>query len=146
MSQRIGLASVVTLLVLAFAGCGDDGKGPGDDTGAASSSGAASSGATGEMTGGGTTGDTGGPTSSSSSTGPAPVCESAPGDSACTMCNNANCCAQIMNCQAEPACDCMTGCVTGVADISMCTQKCGTSKNFSPLSQCGLLNCVADCT
>lgn len=144
MSQPLGLASIVTLVVLAVVGCGDS-KGPGDDTGAASSSGGDAStggGATGGATGAGTDA----PTSSSSSTGEAPVCESAPDDSACTVCNNTNCCAQIMNCQAEPPCACMTDCVTSVADISMCTAKCGTSKNFSALSQCGLLNCVAECT
>jgi len=113
---------------------------------ATGSSGSSSSG---DATGGGST--TEAPTSSTGgstggSTGPAPMCEVTPDQTACAQCSNTNCCAQIEACQAEPACDCMTNCVTGLDDIAMCTQKCGTSTNFSPLTMCTLLNCAADCT
>lgn len=107
-------------------------------------------GSSGAMTGG--TGDasdpttSGGDASSSSSSGDAPVCEVSPDEGACAICSNMNCCAEIRACQAEPACDCMTSCVTGLDDIAMCTTKCGTSTNFSPLTMCTILHCAADCT
>lgn len=133
---RVGLA------LLLLAACP-----PRDPSGPATGSSGGSSGS-GDPTGGDPTTD---PTealtgSTGGSTGPAPMCEVTPDQTPCAQCSNTNCCAQIEACQAEPACDCMTGCVTGLDDIAMCTQKCGTSTNFSPLTMCTLVNCAADCT
>lgn len=134
---RVGLA------LLLLAACP-----PQDPSGPATGSSGGSSGS-GDPTGGDPTtdpteGSTGG--STGSSTGPAPMCEVTPDQTPCAQCSNTNCCAPIEACQAEPACDCMTNCVTGLDDIAMCTQKCGTSTNFSPLTMCTLLNCAAECT
>lgn len=132
------------LLILILAACA-----PQEPSGPATGSSGGSSGGTDATSGdpGPTTGSSGTSGSSSGgSSGPAPMCEVTPDQTPCAQCSNTNCCAQIEACQAEPACDCMTNCVTGLDDIAMCTQMCGTSTNFSPLTMCTLLNCAADCT
>lgn len=82
---------------------------------------------------------------SSGSGGEAGVCDPQPDDDACRTCTKTSCCEELETCLGEPICECMSGCVTGPGDVQMCTEMCGETGNFEPLTNCVTFSCLTDC-
>lgn len=72
-------------------------------------------------------------------------CAPADADDDCNACTKANCCAQLQTCFDDPICECMAGCVMGAGDIQPCTQMCGQTGNFTPVTDCAASMCLFEC-
>ena len=74
-----------------------------------------------------------------------------PDDDACATCTKANCCAELMACQANPDCDCVVLCVgeMGIGMQMQCMMDCGVEElppEATPLQTCvATMGCLADC-
>jgi hypothetical protein len=131
------------LLALACPGCEEDDDG--NDDGADPSTSSTGTG-TGTQTGSADpTGEQGSEAESAASSGSSAQCEPDPADDECNACTKAECCEELGACFADPICECMTGCATGLNDIPMCTDMCGQSNAFSGLTSCVTVNCAAEC-
>lgn len=72
-------------------------------------------------------------------------CDPDPAGDPCDECTKMNCCPQLETCFDDPVCVCMSMCVMGFADFDPCTQMCGQTANFSPVTDCAASMCLLEC-
>ncbi|HWB77475.1 MAG TPA: hypothetical protein VG755_21055 [Nannocystaceae bacterium] len=72
-------------------------------------------------------------------------CDPDPMGDPCDECTKMNCCPQLETCFDDPICVCMSGCVMGFADFEPCTQMCGQTANFMPVTDCAASMCLLEC-
>lgn len=72
-------------------------------------------------------------------------CAPEPTDDDCNACTKASCCTQLHTCFDDPICECMAGCVMGAGDIQPCTEMCGQTGNFMPVTDCAASMCLFEC-
>jgi hypothetical protein len=136
-------------LVLPLIGCGDDGKSADEAAGSETAETGTEGDGDGDPTGDGDgdpTGDGDGDPTGDGDGEPAciPV-----DDSECSMCTAANCCPEIMACEASEDCECFTTCVFEGNDAMQCSQTCMVNPMMIPelmeLRACNLMNCMQQC-
>jgi hypothetical protein len=86
-----------------------------------------------------------GPSDESSTGAAGSACDPAVEDDDCNACTKMKCCPQLETCFADPICECMSGCVTGLGDVDPCTEMCGSSPNFQMVTDCAGGMCLFEC-
>jgi hypothetical protein len=79
------------------------------------------------------------------STGDPPGCPVAPDDSACVMCNKANCCDQGTFCGGDPECQCITTCVNQGLAAEQCAAVCSMNSGVVEAYTCLKDHCSDQC-
>jgi len=131
-------------------GTGDGGTGDGDTGDGDTGDGDTGDGDTGDGdTGDGDTGDgdTGDGDTGDGDTGDA-ICEAAADDDECVTCAKASCCDEVLACEADEKCLCLSDCVVTPADIVQCNADCavvGANQPFNLLGGCLTVSCTNEC-
>ncbi len=69
-------------------------------------------------------------------------------DDACDTCVKESCCSEVIACQANADCKCMSDCTAEGGDLYQCGQDCGLdgmNAEFMALGACSLQNCADQC-
>lgn len=144
-----------------MAGCGDDAGDDAaatDDDGVGDAASASNATSTSDATPTGNTASVGttasaddtsatgdGPTTGGETTSAETACD--PSGDECSVCMLTNCCTEIVACDEDAICLCLTQCVQSIRDFTPCSEQCGGfSPAFAAVSGCAAMSCGDSCS